>query len=130
MKKDIENRADIELLVTTFYDVVVTDPVIGKIFTDIAAVNWEAHLPVMFDFWENMLFYTGKYNGNPMKVHQALNKRIHLEKAHFDQWIAIFTSVVDTLFDGEKAILAKQRAISISTIIQLRLLQDQSGSRL
>ncbi len=59
MKKDIENRKDIELLVRSFYDKVKADDTIGYIFNDIAKVNWEKHLPVMFDFWENVLFYTG-----------------------------------------------------------------------
>jgi len=55
MKKDIENRTDIEQLVRSFYDKVNTDDTIGYIFNDIAKVNWEKHFPVMFDFWENVL---------------------------------------------------------------------------
>jgi len=121
MKKDIESRDDIELLVKSFYEKVKIDPVIGSIFTDIARVNWEKHLPVMFDFWENTIFYTGSYSGNPMKSHQNLNKLFPLTKEHFSRWNQLFASTVDELFEGDKAVLAKQRAISISTVMQLKL---------
>ena len=121
MKKDIESRDDIELLVKSFYEKVKIDPVIGSIFTDIARVNWEKHLPVMFDFWENTIFYTGSYLGNPMKSHQNLNKLFPLTKEHFSRWNQLFASTIDELFEGDKAVLAKQRAISISTVMQLKL---------
>lgn len=121
MKKDIESRSDIELLVKSFYEKVKIDPVIGSIFTDIARVNWEKHLPVMFDFWENTIFYTGSYSGNPMISHQNLNKLFPLNAAHFSRWNQLFASTIDELFEGDKAALAKQRAISISTVMQLKL---------
>lgn len=122
MKKDIENRKDIELLIITFYNKVKADGTIGYIFNDIAKVNWQKHLPIMFDFWENVLFYTGGYNGNPMMVHQQLNRVVPLTQPHFKQWEKIFTETVDELFDGTNAILAKQRALSISTVIQMKIM--------
>jgi len=121
MKPDIQTRKDVELLVRSFYDKVKQDPVIGYIFTDLVKVNWEKHLPVMFDFWENTLFYTGTYSGNPMISHQHLHQMHPLTKAHFERWVALFTSTVDEHFEGEKAELAKQRALSISTIMQIKI---------
>ncbi len=122
MKNDIQNRADIELLVRSFYDKVKTDDTIGYIFNDIARVNWEKHFPVMFDFWENVLFYTGVYNGNPLVIHQHLNRIVPLKLEHFNQWNKLFTQTVDELFEGNNAMLAKQRALSISTIMQIKIL--------
>ena len=124
MKTDIENRKDIQLLINSFYDKVKTDPVIGFIFNDIMRVNWAKHLPVMYDFWENTLFYTGGYIGNPMEIHRQLNQVIPLSAQHFQQWTHLFTTTVDELFAGEKAALAKQRAISISTVIQVKILHQ------
>lgn len=124
MKKDIEDKADIQLLVDSFYEKVKADPVIGFIFNDIVKVNWERHLPVMYDFWENTLFYTGVYLGNPMEMHRRLNQLIPLTAEHFQQWTNLFTSTVDELFAGEKAVLAKQRAISISTVMQIKIIQQ------
>ena len=124
MKKDIETRDDIERLVRCFYEKVVADPVIGHIFTEVVRVNWEKHLPVMYDFWENTLFYTGNYTGNPMQSHKALHRRFPLSKEHFNRWLSLFTSTVDELYEGEKAELAKQRAMSIATIMQIKIIQD------
>lgn len=122
MKKDIENRNDVELLIITFYEKVKADESIGYIFNDIAKVNWPKHLPVMFAFWENVLFNTGAYNGNTMVVHQHLNKVVPLTKPHFKQWEKLFTETVDELFNGSNAILAKQRALSISTLMQVKII--------
>lgn len=122
MKKDIEHRKDIELLITTFYEKVKRDETIGYIFNDIAKVNWQQHLPVMFDFWENVLFYTGAYDGNPMIIHQHLNRVVPLTNAHFKQWEKLFTETVDELFDGTNAVLATQRALSISTVMQMKIM--------
>jgi hemoglobin len=124
MKRDIENRRDIETLVDYFYEKIKSDSIIGYIFTDIAHVNWEKHLPVMYSFWENAIFYTGTYNGNPMQIHQHLHRVANLKTEHFEQWIRLFTSSVDELFEGDNANLIKQRAISISTAMQIKILND------
>lgn len=122
MKKDIENKNDIEKLVNSFYEKVKEDALIGFIFTDVVKVHWERHLPVMYDFWENSLFYTGNYMGNPMEIHRHLNKVIPLTNEYFSRWTQLFTSTVDELFAGEKATLAKQRAISIAAVMQFKIL--------
>lgn len=127
MKKDIESKADIELLINSFYEKVKADETIGYIFNDVVKVNWEQHLPVMYDFWENTLFYTGKYNGNPMQIHQQLHKRIDFTTQHFQQWILLFQGTVDELFAGEKATLAKQRALSIATVMQIKILHPNES---
>ena len=129
MKKDIRTRADIELLVTTFYDKVKVDPVIGHIFTKVFSVNWEKHLPVMFGFWENTLFYTGSYGGNPMESHRRLHNIFPLNDEHFNRWVLLFTRTVDELFEGEKSLLAKQRAVSISTVMKIKILGSKNEER-
>lgn len=118
MKTDIFGRSEIEILIRRFYEKVKVDNVIGHFFDH---VNWERHLPVMFDFWENTLFFIGGYTGNPIKSHQALHQRIPLQDEHFQRWQQLFIATVDELFEGEKAELAKQRALSISTVMQIKL---------
>ena len=122
MKKDIENSEDIMKLIDRFYQQVVKDPVIGHIFTTTIKVNWEKHLPAMYSFWENTLFYTGTYTGNPMLIHQRINQIVHLTNQHFDRWVELFTATVDDQFEGEKAELAKQRAFSIATVMKIKIL--------
>jgi hemoglobin len=122
MKDDIKTRKDIEHLINSFYDKVKRDEVIGFIFNDVAKVNWEKHLPVMYDFWESIIFLPGNYSGNPMLVHLHLNRLVPLTKQHFDRWLKLFTQTVDELFEGNNATLAKERALNIATIIQSKIL--------
>ena len=128
MKNDIKSKKEIELLVDTFYSKVKADELIGYIFTDIAKVNWEKHLPVMYSFFENMLFYTGTYTGNPMELHKHINRLYPLTAEHFVRWNLLFTTTVDELFTGDKAELAKQRAKSISAVMQIKILNETSSA--
>ncbi len=128
MKHDIRTRQDIELLVNTFYEKVKSDSVIGYIFNDVRKVNWDAHLPVMYQFWDNAIFYSGGYYGNPLKMHQSLHSSVQLKAEHFERWTNLFIQTVDELFAGEKAEVAKQRAISIATVMELKILPKNTES--
>ncbi|HEY2350793.1 MAG TPA: group III truncated hemoglobin [Puia sp.] len=123
MKRDIAGNEDVRMLVDTFYRKVKMDPLIGFIFTDIVHVNWEKHLPVMYAFWEQILFYTGNYAGNPMEIHKHVHQLTPLRTEQFDRWIKLFYATVDELFSGEKAELAKERALSIATMMKIKILQ-------
>ena len=114
MKTDIKNRSDIEKLVTTFYGKVQEDLVISYFFNDVAKVNWEIHLPKMCNFFENILFSSGNYDGNPMQVHEELHKKSEVRPEHFQHWNALFDATVDELFVGAKAEEIKQRATNIA----------------
>lgn len=127
MKKDIKTTKDIQLLVNTFYEKVRADNTIGYMFNDIVKVNWERHLPVMYNFWENALFYTGTYEGSPMELYKYLPHLAPLTVAHFKQWTLLFDNTVDELFYGTKSELAKQRAQSIATIMQIKIFSEQSS---
>jgi hemoglobin len=122
MKRDIENRADIEILVNSFYEKVKEDKDIGFFFTDVVNINWDKHLPIMYNFWENILFNTGSYSGNPMEKHIKLNKKSKIKMEHFQRWTNLFNSTVDSLFEGINAEMVKQRALSIATVMQIKIL--------
>lgn len=122
MKPDIQNRNDIERIINTFYEKVKNDASLAPFFTDVVKVNWEKHLPVMYDFWENVLFYTGAYSGNPMQLHKALHQKSPLKIEHFRQWLHLFNQTVDELYAGEHAELIKQRAYSIASVMQIKIL--------
>lgn len=129
LKKDIVNRRDIELLVNTFYDKVMADKELGFIFQEVAKVNWPSHLNTMYNFWENIILFSGSYEGNPMNLHKHLHHIKPLNAAHFDRWNQLFICTVDELFEGNKARLARQRAVSISNIIRDKILEyhEQTG---
>jgi hemoglobin len=121
MKKDILNRKDIEKLVDTFYGKVRQDNQISHFFSEVQKVDWEKHLPTMYRFWENVLFYTGSYEGNPMQRHLGIHSKHPFSITDFTRWTKLFNETVDELFSGENAELIKQRAQSISTIMQIKM---------
>lgn len=127
MKKEITHREDIVLLVNSFYDMVKVDTTIGHIFSDVANVNWDHHLPVMYDFWESVLLDGCSYSGNPMIKHIALNKQYHLSEEHFEVWLRLFIQTVDELFTGSKADEAKARAGQIAQLMQHKIKVSESS---
>ena len=72
-------------------------------------------------FGKMRFFYTGGYQGNAMKKHININRVTPLQKKHFVRWLQLFNETVDEYFEGEKAELAKQRAHSIATVIQVKI---------
>ncbi len=102
--KDIESRADLELLTSKFYNRLLTDENINYIFTDVAKINLEEHLPIITDFWELSIFHTGNYRNNPMQIHMELNDKKQLTSAQFDIWLQHFNSTTDDLFTGSMQI--------------------------
>ncbi len=124
---DIQSRKDIETLIKSFYDKVKKDDTIGFIFNDIAHINWEQHLPVMYDFWETLLLDAHSYRKNAMEVHYILNRKFPLEEEHFDRWLKIFTETVEALFSGAVATMAITKAKSIASLMQFKMKQDSNG---
>lgn len=127
MKKDISNRADIELLIEAFYKKVMDDTLLSPIFKEKVVMNWEKHLPLMCDFWENMLFYSGSYKGNPMTLHQHLNRVHAIDQTHFDRWLELFLATVTLHFKGPMANLTKKKAKSLSRILSGMMQQHTAG---
>ena len=117
MKKDIENREDIILLVNTFYNSVKENKTLGYIFNDVAKIEWESHLPKMYSFWASLLLDEHSFSGNPMLKHIALSKITSMTETEFSEWILLFTNTVDALFEGETANEAKLRAGNIARLM-------------
>src|SRR5215213_2939895 len=109
-RPDIEDRADCERLVRTFYQRALTDPVIGFLFTDVAHLDLDAHLPVIASFWETVLLGAQTYRGGAFRPHAALHARVPLRAGHFERWLVLWRATVDELFEGERADLAKSHA--------------------
>jgi len=121
MKKEIESREDIELLVNSFYASVQQDDLIGPIFNDIANVNWSHHLPKMYDFFETIILGHKGFKGNPMETHFKLNQQFPLKPEHFERWKALFFQTIDSHFKGNTATEAKQKATSIADLMFFKI---------
>jgi hemoglobin len=128
MKPDINNRADIEKFIVNFYENVKKDPTIGYIFTDVVHMNFETHIPVIVDFWETILLDNPVYKKNAMEVHYDLNKKVPLQKEHFQSWLTLFNAAVDELFEGKIASLAKTRARSIADLMLFKI-ENENNKR-
>lgn len=120
-RADIASREDIARLVTTFYERAFRDDAIGFIFTDVMHMDLAAHLPIMCDFWQKVLFQTGTYGRDAFTIHRQINERVPLTRMHFQRWEDLWHETVDDLFAGEKANLAKLHASRMSGSIQRRL---------
>lgn len=114
MPEDLRDRSDVARLVEAFYRRAFADELIGPIFTDVARMDLAHHLPIMCDFWETVLFRTGRYRRNALAVHLALNARFPLEAEHFERWLELWTQTVDERHEGERAELAKLQASRIA----------------
>ena len=119
--KKLEDRADIEKLVDTFYLKIQKDEVIGFFFNDVAKVDWSIHLPKMYSFWETLLFGRVSYKGNPMAAHFPINEIEAMEKHHFQHWLKLWTETVGELFEGENAELAIYKANNISQLMAYKM---------
>jgi hemoglobin len=89
-------------------------------------MNWDHHIPLITDFWESILLDNPVYKKNAMEVHYRLNKIYPLEKKHFDAWLSLFYSSIDSGFSGPRAVLAKKRAKDIATLMQYKINNQQS----
>lgn len=121
-RKDITSRDDLVFLVDMFYETVKKDPTLSPMFLH---VDWSKHLSVMYDFWDNVLFYTGKYQGNPMEKHRKALKMFDINENHFERWILLFFLTIDHHFKGKNAECIKERAKSIATLMQIKLLGSE-----
>lgn len=118
---DIETRADCERLVRAFYGRALTDPIIGWLFTDVARIDLEAHVPAITSFWETILLGVRSYDGSPFPPHAEIHAQAELQAGHFGRWLALWTMTVDELFAGERAELAKAHAVRVAQAFHRRL---------
>jgi hemoglobin len=125
--RDIENRVDIEQLLEKFYQKALVDPVIGYFFTEVVPLRMETHMPLIADFWETVLFGKAVYKGNVLEKHQHIHRLSAFREEHFGRWVSLFTETVDECFVGEKALMAKQRAESIATIMKIKTIYGGIG---
>ncbi|APZ46565.1 hypothetical protein BW723_09805 [Polaribacter reichenbachii] len=122
MKPDISSRKDIKLIITKFYDKLLVDEKMLPFFEEIVAKNqFEHHLEIITDFWNDILFDTLTYQNNVMQKHLNINTFINLKEAHFAIWVSYFFTTINFYFEGEKAHQMKNRASSIATVMKLKL---------
>jgi hemoglobin len=104
----------IERLVRHFYGKVRRDLLIGPVFESRIA-DWEPHLQKMFAFWSSVVLMTGRYRGQPARVHMPLP----IEAAHFDRWLALFAESAREVCTPEAAALFVDRSQRIAASLEM-----------
>ena len=125
---DIRTSEDVRLMVDAFYIKVRQDPILGVIFDQMAQVDWEEHLPLMYQFWETILLHREGYKGDPIEAHVRLDAEMRydhntgLEAIDFERWLFLFRETVDEMFAGRRSEMAKRGATRMSAHMQRALM--------
>lgn len=118
---DLTGRADVRELLSRFYGRVLIDELLAEPFTEVRAKGLDAHLPVMCDFWETMLFRAGLYQGSSLQAHRTVHRHHPLSHRHFVRWLSLWRDTVDAMYHGPVAEQAKILAGRIAWAMHRRL---------
>jgi hemoglobin len=126
MKKQIENRTDVEFLVHQFYAKIRADREIGFYFNTMIK-DWDKHLEKLTDFWETNLFAVKKYKGNPHTVHNEVDAHFgeKITSNEFGIWLNHWFQTIDEHFEGENADTLKRRARKMSTFLYMSMFEHR-----
>ncbi|MBN8565930.1 MAG: group III truncated hemoglobin [Flavobacteriales bacterium] len=124
--KDILTQDDLYFLVDEFYKKLLSDPKISYIFTDVVKIKLEEHLPILVTFWSQAILGTGGYTNNLTQIHLDVNEREFLSPELFQIWLNHFNHTVDENFSGANAEKIKTQALSIATIMQIKISQKKN----
>ena len=122
--EDIQNQKDLYFLVDEFYKKLLSDPSISYIFTDVVKIKIEEHLPILVTFWSQAILGTGGYSNNLTQIHLDIDKKEHLTPELFKIWLNYFYKTVDENFAGKNSENIKTQALSIATILQIKIIKQ------
>ena len=123
---DIKTQEDLYLLVANFYQKLLSDNRISYIFTDIVKIKLEEHLPILVTFWSQVILGTGGYSNNLTQIHLDVDLKEHLSPELFRIWLEHFYAAVDENFMGENSEKIKTQALSLATILKIKIAQQNS----
>ncbi|HMC00618.1 MAG TPA: group III truncated hemoglobin [Flavobacteriaceae bacterium] len=127
-RKDIKTRDDVYLLVTSFYEKVRNNELLGSFFND-KIKDWDEHLNRLTNFWESSLFLKTRYYGNPLEAHVKVDKENNnsITELHFGVWLNLWYETIEEHFEGEYAENAKRRARKMGTFLYLKIFEARSS---
>ena len=103
-------------MVRRFYQDVAQDDLLGPIFNDVAAVDWNEHLPKLTAFWCRALLGMAGYEGNPYREHSLINDRHPFTQAHFDRWLELFHDTIELGWTGPNVDRALALAHNVAAV--------------
>lgn len=113
------DEAAIKSVVHAFYARVRLDPLLAPIFaTKIADQDWPNHLDHIVDFWSSIFLKTGRFKGNPMQKHLAIDG---LTPEHFTRWLSLFKDTADKVLLPDQSEVMHDMAHRIAQSLQMGL---------
>ena len=112
-RPDLTTRGAIDDLVTTFYREIVFDDLLEPVFSEVAEVEWDRHIPVLVDYWASLLLGTREHRSRVMGVHRHLHGLAPVERDHCDRWYSLWVGCVDERWAGPNAERAKHHAAAL-----------------
>lgn len=122
MKPDVSNREELYQAMVLFYDKIKEDELLSPFFGgQNFPFNWDKHIQMMCSFWENILFFTGDYEGNPLGTHKLVHQKMITQPIHFERWLDLFYEVLETHFEGDNIDKMKGHAQAIAKVMQQQI---------
>lgn len=125
MKNDIKSREDILTFLRLFYAQVKDNEALKVFFQHKDDSDWERFSVLMSSFWENVIFYTGDYEGNPIETHRRIDKIHPTTKEHFFQWESLFEKTIRENFEGPNVERMIQQSKSIAGVMKRNIKEVQ-----
>ena len=104
---ELNNRAAIKKMVTSFYNNIREDAVLNPIFNNHLFNDelWEHHFEKLTDFWESILHHKNSYDGQPGPIHLWVDMQANykIKQPHFDRWLDLWRANIKNNFYGESA---------------------------
>ena len=122
-KLELNSQKNIDIFVHQFYKRLLADRQLKHFFKEIVFQNkLDAHLEIIANFWSDILLESNSYGRNAMQPHLDLHLKKPFKAAHFKLWLAHFNKTLDQNFYGPNIEIAKTRAQSIATVMQIKML--------
>lgn len=119
---DLDDVEQVAEMVRRFYQDVAQDDLLGPLFNDVAAVDWNEHLPKLTRFWSRALLGIEGYQGNPFRAHALVHARSPFTPAHFERWLSLFHDTVELGWVGPNAARALDLAETVARVHRQQLL--------
>ena len=114
MKREVQSRDDIKLIVQSFYDAIKKNELLGPVFTGAIPENeWMSHIEKLTDVWDSAVFGSMTFKGNPSMTHAKLDKsnKHGITQDHFAVWLENWNATLDASWEGSKVEEMKIRFI-------------------
>ncbi|TIX51638.1 group III truncated hemoglobin [Alteraurantiacibacter aquimixticola] len=102
----LDSEARISAMVRRFYELALSDDLLGPMFRAEIA-DFEEHFTIVDDFWSHALLGTDRYQRGTAYSHHV---HLKVEEAHFTRWLAAFEQAAEEMLPPELAEKALKRA--------------------